>query len=182
VEPQPRGTGFTFVDESNATEIPREFVPAVRSGVEASLERGELADFPTIDVKATLLGGAFHDVDSSDIAFRIAASMAWQDACKDAGLLLLEPMMALQVTMPEEYLGSVINDINARRGRIGQMESRANRQVVDAIVPLAELFGYVGDLRSLTSGRGDKSMHFYEYEPCPRPVQDAVVTRLGGGY
>ncbi|MCP4872312.1 MAG: elongation factor G [Proteobacteria bacterium] len=182
VEPTPRGTGFEFVDESNATEIPREFVAAVRSGVEASLERGELADFPTIDVKATLLGGSFHDVDSSDVAFRIAGSMAWQDACKNAGLVLLEPMMALQVTMPEEYLGAVINDVNARRGRIGQMEARAGRQVVDTIVPLSELFGYVGDLRSLTSGRGDKSMHFFEYEPCPRPVQDAIVTKLRGGY
>jgi elongation factor G len=182
VEPRPRGTGFEFVDESTATEIPHEFVSAVRSGVEASLERGELADFPTIDVQATLLGGSFHDVDSSDVAFRISGSMAWQDACKNAGLVLLEPMMALQVTMPEEYLGAVINDISARRGRIGQMEVRAGRQVIDSVVPLAELFGYVGDLRSLTSGRGDKSMHFFEYEPCPRQVQDAVVTKLRGGY
>ncbi len=182
VEPLPRGTGFEFEDSSSGADIPREFVSAVRSGVEAAIERGELADFPTIDVKATLLGGSSHEVDSSDVAFRIAGSMAWQDACKNAGMVLLEPMMALQVTMPEEYLGSVINDINARRGRIGQMEARAGRQVVDCIVPLAELFGYVGDLRSLTSGRGDKSMHFFEYEPCPRQVQDAVVMKLRGGY
>ena len=182
VEPLPRGTGFEFVDESNATQIPREFVGAVRSGIEAALERGELADFPTVDVRATLQGGSFHDVDSSDVAFRIAGSMAFNEACKNAGIVLLEPMMALQVTMPEEYLGAVINDINARRGRVDNMVARGDRQVVDAFAPLAELFGYVGDLRSLTSGRGDKSMAFHDYEACPRPVQDAVVTRLRGGY
>ncbi len=182
VEPLPRGTGFEFVDETNAAQIPREFVGPIQSGVESALERGELADFPTIDVRATLVGGSFHEVDSSDVAFRIAGSMAWQDACKKAGMVLLEPVMALQVTMPEEYLGAVINDINSRRGRVDKMEARSGRQVVDTLVPLAELFGYVGDLRSLTSGRGDKSMQFHDYEACPKPVQDAVVQRLRGGY
>ena len=133
-------------------------------------------------MRATLVGGSFHEVDSSDVAFRIAGSMAWQDACKKAGMVLLEPVMALQVTMPEEYLGAVINDINSRRGRVDKMEARSGRQVVDTLVPLAELFGYVGDLRSLTSGRGDKSMQFHDYEACPKPVQDAVVQRLRGGY
>ncbi len=108
--------------------------------------------------------------------------MAFHEACKNAGPVLLEPIMALEVTMPETYLGAVINDINARRGRIESMEARANRQVVEAHVPLAELFGYVGDLRSLTSGRGDKSMQFLNYEACPKNIQDAVVLRLRGGY
>ena len=182
VAPLERGEGFKFINESSGADIPKEFLSAIESGVEESLERGGLADFPMMDVQVTLTGGSHHEVDSSDIAFRIAASMAFQDACKDAGMILLEPMMELQVTMPEEYLGSVIGDINARRGRVENMEPRGGRQVVDAMAPLAELFGYVGELRSLTSGRGSKSMQFATYEPCPRNVQDAVVLRLRGGY
>ena len=182
VAPLERGEGFKFINESSGAEIPKEFLSAIESGVEESLERGGLADFPMLDVQVTLTGGSHHEVDSSDIAFRIAASMAFQNACKDAGMILLEPMMELQVTMPEEYLGSVIGDINARRGRVENMEPRGGRQVVDAMAPLAELFGYVGELRSLTSGRGSKSMQFATYEPCPRNVQDAVVLRLRGGY
>jgi elongation factor G len=182
VEPIPRGEGFVFENECSANDIPKEFISPIESGLREALERGGLADFPMMDVKVTLNGGSHHEVDSSEIAFRIAASMAFQDACKDAGMVLLEPVMELQVTMPEDYLGSVIGDINARRGRVENMEPRAGRQVVDALVPLAELFGYVGDLRSLTSGRGSKSMQFSNYEACPRGVQDAVVLRLRGGY
>jgi elongation factor G len=182
VEGLPRGSGFEFIDESDDSQIPREFVGPIKEGVEGSLERGDLADFPMLDIKATLMGGSFHEVDSSDVAFRIAASQAFYAACRNADAVLLEPIMALQVTMPDEYLGAVINDVNARRGRVENMEARAKRQVVDALVPLAELFGYVGDLRSITSGRGDKTMQFKDYEPCPRPVQDAVVFRYRGGY
>jgi elongation factor G len=182
VEPIPRGEGFVFENKCSANDIPKEFISPIESGLREALERGGLADFPMMDVKVTLNGGSHHEVDSSEIAFRIAASMAFQDACKDAGMVLLEPVMELQVTMPEDYLGSVIGDINARRGRVENMEPRAGRQVVDALVPLAELFGYVGDLRSLTSGRGSKSMQFSNYEACPRGVQDAVVLRLRGGY
>jgi len=182
VEPLERGVGFEFENQCGGDDIPKEFISAIESGVRESLERGGLADFPMMDLKVTLQGGSHHEVDSSDIAFRIAASMAFQDACKSAGMVLLEPMMELQVTMPEEYLGSVIGDINARRGRVENMEPRAGRQVVDAMVPLAELFGYVGVLRSLTSGRGSKSMQFATYEPCPRGIQDAVVLKLRGGY
>ena len=182
VEPLERGVGFEFCNESSGDDVPKEFLSAVESGIRESLERGGLADFPMMDLKVTLLGGSHHEVDSSDIAFRIAASMAFHDGCKAAGIVLLEPMMELQVTMPEEYLGSVIGDINARRGRVENMEPRAGRQVVDAMVPLAELFGYVGVLRSLTSGRGSKSMQFAAYEPCPRGIQDAVVLKLRGGY
>jgi elongation factor G len=182
VEGLPRGAGFEFVDQSGPADIPREFVDPVKDAIEGSLARGDLADFPMLDVRATLLGGSYHEVDSSDVAFRIAGSQAFYDACRAAGRVLLEPIMALQVTMPDEYLGAVINDINSRRGRVENMEARSGRQVVDALVPLAELFGYVGDLRSLTSGRGDKSMQFKGYEACPKPVQDAVVFRYRGGY
>ena len=182
VEGLPRGAGFEFVDESDASQIPREYVDPIKDAIEGSMARGDLADFRMLDIKATLLGGSFHEVDSSDIAFRIASSQAFYAGCHNADPVLLEPIMSLQVTMPEEYLGSVINDINARRGRVENMEARAGRQVVDALVPLAELFGYVGDLRSLTSGRGDKTMQFKDYEPCPRPIQDAVIFRYRGGY
>ncbi len=182
VSPRERGEGFDFEDQSDAEQIPREFIPAIRSGFEESLERGVLADFPMVDIKATLLGGSFHDVDSSEIAFKIAAGMAFQDACKKASPVLLEPIMELTCIVPEEYLGAVIGDVNARRGKVGSMEMRGNRQTLRAEVPLAELFGYVGDLRSLTQGRGDKSMQFLDYQPTPRNVQDAIVLRLRGGY
>jgi elongation factor G len=182
VAPQTRGEGFAFDDRSSAEQIPREFIAAIRSGVEESLERGVLADFPIVDVKATLLGGSFHEVDSSEIAFKIAASMAFQAACKKASPVLLEPIMELTCIVPEEDLGAVIGDVNGRRGKVGSMEMRGNRQTLRAEAPLAELFGYVGDLRSLTQGRGDKSMQFLEYQAAPKNVQDAIVLRLRGGY
>jgi elongation factor G len=182
VKPHGRGEGFAFEDRSSPEEIPREFLAAIRSGVEESMERGVLADFPMVDVKATLLGGSFHDTDSSDIAFKIAAGMAFQNACRKASPVVLEPVMALTCIVPEEYVGAVIGDINGRRGRIGSMEMRGSRQTLRVEVPLAELFGYVGDLRSLTQGRGDKSMQFLQYQPTPKNVQDAIVLRLRGGY
>lgn len=182
VGPQTRGEGFAFDDRSSAEQIPREFIAAIRSGVEESLERGVLADFPIVDVEVTLLGGSFHEVDSSEIAFKIAASMAFQAACKKASPVLLEPIMELTCIVPEEYLGAVIGDVNGRRGKVGSMEMRGNRQTLRAEAPLAELFGYVGDLRSLTQGRGDKSMQFLEYQAAPKNVQDAIVLRLRGGY
>ena len=182
VEPRARGKGFEFVDQSRLTDIPREFLPAVRIGVEESLERGELADFPMIDVKVTLLGGSWHEVDSNETAFKISAAMAFQQACRAAQPVLLEPVMKLVVTTPEEFTGGVIGDIQARRGKLEGMEARAGRQIVTAEVPLAELFGYVGDLRSVTQGRGDKSMEFHSYQPCPRAIQDKIVQRLRGGY
>jgi elongation factor G len=182
VSPLERGLGFEFEDESKAVDIPREFIASVRAGLEEALERGQLADFPMTDLKVVLTGGSFHEVDSSEIAFKVAAAMAFADACEKAAPVLMEPQMELNVTVPEEYLGAVIGDLNARRGKVGAMAQRGGRQIVDAEVPLAELFGYVGDLRSLTQGRGDKSMQFRGFEPCPRSIQDAVVQRLRGGY
>jgi elongation factor G len=180
--PLDRAAGFEFEDESKSVDIPREFVASIRVGVEEALERGLLADFPMTDLKVVLIGGSFHEVDSSEVSFKVAAAMAFADACGKAAPVLMEPQMELNVTVPEEYLGAVIGDLNARRGKVGAMSQRGGRQIVDAEVPLAELFGYVGDLRSITQGRGDKSMQFRGFEPCPKGVQDAIVQRLRGGY
>ena len=182
LSPLPRGGGFEFEDTSKPEQIPREFQASVRAGIEESLERGQLADFPMTDIKVVITGGSFHEVDSSEVAFKVAAAMAFADACSKASPVLMEPHMELNVTVPEEYLGAVIGDLNARRGKVGAMQQRGGRQIVDAHVPLAELFGYVGDLRSLTQGRGDKSMQFSGFATCPRRVQDAIVRRLRGGY
>jgi len=182
VEPLERGAGFEFVDQSSPLEIPREYLEPISEGLSEAMERGELADFPMLDVRVTLAGGSFQEEMSNEAAFKIASSLAFQEACRAAQPVLLEPIMAVTVTVPEEFLGAVIGDINARRGRVGAVEPRGNRQIVTAEVPMAELFGYVGDLRSITQGRGDKSVQFLAFQPCPPQVQDAVVTRLRGGY
>jgi len=182
IEPIEQEKGFVFVNKAPPEEVPKEFVSAVEIGLRESMERGVLADFPMVGVKATLAGGAFHEVDSSEIAFKIAANMAFQEACKDGDPTVLEPMMAVTCTVPEEFVGSVIGDLNARRGKVDGMTLRGGMQIVNAEVPLAELFGYVGDLRSLTQGRGSKTMQFLNYQATPRNVQDAIVMRLRGGY
>ena len=182
VQPSARGAGISYVSEASEDQIPAQFAEAVRLGVLESTERGELADFPILDIAIRVTGGGWHETDSNETAFKIAASMAFQEACRQAGAVLLEPVMTLVVTAPEEFTGSVIGDLNARRGQVEGMQSRGQRQIVTAQVPLAELFGYVSDLRSLTQGRGDKSMHFKAYDVCPQNVQDAVVRRLRGGY
>lgn len=182
LEPVDQELGFSFQNLAPPEQIPTEYVSAVETGLRESMERGVLADFPMVGVKARLLGGAYHEVDSSEIAFKIAANMAFQEACKAGSPVVLEPMMALTCTVPEDFVGSVIGDINARRGKVDGMTLRGGLQVVDAEVPLAELFGYVGDLRSLTQGRGSKTMQFLNYQATPRSVQDAIVMRLRGGY
>ena len=182
VSPIDQEKGFEFVDGTTGGVIPKEFIPAIREGLREAMERGTLADFPMMGVRATLVGGSFHEVDSSDVAFKIASNMAFQDACKNASPVVLEPVMAVTCTVPEEFVGSVIGDLNARRGKVGSMTLRGGMQAVEAEVPLAELFGYVGDLRSLTQGRGSKTMQFLNYQPTPRNVQDAIVLRLRGGY
>ena len=182
VSPIDQEKGFEFVDGTTGGVIPKEFIPAIREGLREAMERGTLADFPMMGVRATLTGGSFHEVDSSEVAFKIASNMAFQDACKNASPVVLEPMMAVTCIVPEEFVGSVIGDLNGRRGKIGSMTLRGGMQAVEAEVPLAELFGYVGDLRSLTQGRGSKTMQFLNYQPTPRNVQDAIVLRLRGGY
>ena len=180
VEPLERGAGFEFEDATVGGSVPREFVPAVREGVEEALERGVLADFAMIDVKATLLGGSSHEVDSNELAFKIAASMATNAAFEKASPVLIEPMMNLEVCMPEEYLGAVINDLNGRRGKVSAMEMRGGVQVIRVVVPLATMFGYATALRSLTQGRATFTMQFDHLKKVPGGVAEKVVKKLRG--
>ncbi len=180
VEPLERGKGNEIVDATVGGVIPKEFLPAVRKGIEESLETGFLVGYPIVDVKVTILGGSFHEVDSSEIAFKIAASLAMREASEKAGILLLEPMMKLEVTVPEEYVGAAVGDLNARRGRIVKSGIVAGYQVVDAHVPLAKMFGYATDLRSLTQGRGTFTMEFDSYEVVPRNIADEIIAKIQG--
>ncbi|MCK6530974.1 elongation factor G [Myxococcota bacterium] len=180
IEPQEPGTGFVFVDGIVGGVVPKEFIKPTAAGIQEALERGVMADFPMVDVKATLYDGGYHPVDSSEMAFKIAGSMALQEAARKADPVLLEPIMSIEVTLPEEYLGSVIGDLNSRRGRISGMEMRGGSQVVQGEVPLAEMFGYATDLRSMTQGRAAYSMQFANYQPVPKNVAQEVVAKVRG--
>jgi elongation factor G len=175
-------SGLTFVSEVVGGAIPKEFVPACRAGVEEAMEGGILAGYALRDVVVVLLDGSFHEVDSSELAFKIAASMAFKEACERAGVVLLEPVMRVEVVLPDEYLGEVMGDLNARRGRVLSMEARPGLQAVVARVPMAELFGYATDLRSLTQGRGNYTMHFSRYEEAPKAIAEDVVARVTGTF
>ncbi len=180
LEPGTPGSGYIFENNAVGGVIPKEYIPSVEKGVRDALNRGVLAGFPMIDVKATLVDGSFHVVDSSGPAFEVAASMALQDGAQAAGLCLLEPVMAVEVIVPDDYLGEVIGDLNSRRGNIMGVESRTLLQVIKAQVPLASMFGYSTDLRSKTQGRASYTMHFHAYEQVPGPIADAIVTRIRG--
>jgi elongation factor G len=180
VEPAPPGEGFTFVNAVVGGVIPREFIKPVEEGVRDTLSTGVLAGYPVDDVKVTLHDGSYHDVDSSELAFKIAGSMAFKDAAKKAGPVLLEPVMRVEVVVPEEYMGDIMGDLNSRRGRIQSMEARGGTQIVKARVPLSEMFGYATDLRSRTQGRATYSMHFDRYEQAPQDVSGEVVARIQG--
>ena len=180
IEPGERGKGFEFVNDVVGGTVPREFIPAVEKGVREAMQRGVLAGFPLVDMKCRLYDGSYHDVDSSAAAFEIAASLCFQDGAKRAGLHLLEPIFKNEVVVPEQYMGDVIGDLNARRGKILGMSQRGNAQVIDSEVPLAAMFGYVTDLRSLTQGRATSSLHFSHYAPVPATVQDEVVAKVKG--
>jgi elongation factor G len=175
VEPQERGVGFEFVDDVKGGAIPREFIPAIQKGVKEALDRGINAGYPIVDVKVSVFDGTYHDVDSNEVAFKVAASMAFQDACKKAGPVLLEPMMAVEVLTPEQFMGDVIGDLSSKRGTIKEMRDRAAVKVIDATVPLAEMFGYATQLRSMTQGRASYSMTFSSYEPAPPNIALAVI-------
>ena len=181
LEPQERGKGFEFVDAVVSGAIPREFISSVAKGVQEATETGVLASFPLVDVKATLFDGSFHDVDSSEIAFKIAGSMALKEAAKNAGPVLLEPIMSVEVVVPEDFVGVVTGDLNGRRGRIHRTEVRQDSQVIGAEVPLATMFGYSTDLRSITQGRASYTMQFAHYEPAPKNIADEVVKKIQGG-
>jgi elongation factor G len=180
VGPGEKGKGFQYAMKAPDTAIPKEFWPAVEAGVVSGLSRGVVASYPIIDVKVEVVGGAFHEQDSDEIAFQIAASMAFNEACKAADPMLLEPMMKAEVIVPSEFMGAVIGDVNARRGNIRGMNQRGVNQVIDADVPLAEMFGYVDSLRSLTSGRGSYTMQFGNYAPIPANVLQPLLLRIRG--
>ncbi|MDR5683989.1 MAG: elongation factor G [Armatimonadota bacterium] len=179
IEPLPRGGGFEFVDRITGGAIPREFIRPVEEGIREALETGVVAGYPMVDIRAILVDGSYHEVDSSEVAFKIAGSMALKDAVQKARPVLLEPVMKVEVTTPEPYMGDVIADLNARRGRIQAMEQRGNLRVILALVPLAEMFGYATDLRSRTQGRGVYTMEFSHYEEVPGGVaEDITKTRM----
>jgi elongation factor G len=180
VEPTAPGTGYTFVNAVTGGRIPKEYIPAVDAGVKDALQFGVLAGYPVQDVKVTLLDGGYHEVDSSDMAFKIAGSMAFKEAARRADPALLEPMMAVEVTTPEDYLGTVIGDLNGRRGHIQTMEELHGNRVVRALVPLSEMFGYVGDLRSKTSGQATYTMEFDSYAEVPKSVAEEIVAKAKG--
>lgn len=175
LEPKKRGEGFEFIDAIKGGIIPKEFIPAVEKGVKEAMEKGVVAGFPLVDLSVTLYDGSFHEVDSSELAFKIAGSMAFQDAAKKANPVLLEPIMKLEVIVPQEFFGNVIGDLSAKRGRIEETKDRLNLKVIDATVPLAEMFGYATTLRSLTEGRGTFTMEFDHYEEVPDNIAKEII-------
>jgi elongation factor G len=174
------GDGYEFVNQITGGRIPREYIPSVDAGCQEAMEFGVLAGYPLTGVKVILTDGAYHEVDSSEMAFKIAGSMAFKEAARKASPVLLEPLMAVEVTTPEEYMGDVIGDINSRRGQIQAMEDRSGAKVVKALVPLSEMFGYVGDLRSKTSGRASYSMQFDSYGEVPKNVSEEIIAKAKG--
>ena len=180
IGPGERGKGYEFENDVTGGAIPKEFIPAVEKGVREAMDRGVLAGYPIVDMKCRLYDGTYHDVDSSAQAFEVAASLCFQDGAKRANLHLLEPIMKNEVVVPEQYMGDVIGDINSRRGKILGMSQRGNAQVIDSEVPLATMFGYVTDLRSMTQGRATSSLHFSHYAPVPAAVQEEVVAKVKG--
>jgi elongation factor G len=180
LEPQQPGAGFEFVDAIKGGSIPREYIPAVEKGIREATDNGALAGYPMVDVKVTLFDGSYHDVDSSEIAFKIAGSMAFKEAARKASPVLLEPIMSVEVVVPEEFMGDVIGDISARRGKVLGMDTRPAAQAIDARVPLAQMFGYATDLRSMTQGRATYTMQFSHYEPVPTAVAEGIVAKFTG--
>ena len=173
------GKGFEFVDAVVGGAVPREYIGSVQQGLEDALQNGMLAGYPILDIKATLFDGSYHDVDSSEAAFKVAASLALKNAAKKCDPVILEPIMKVEVTAPSEYLGSVMGDISSRRGMIDGQEERGNAVVVQASVPLSEMFGYATDLRSFTQGRGNYTMQFDRYEQVPKSIKEEIVKKAG---
>ncbi len=180
LEPQEPGKGYEFVNEIVGGSVPKEFIKPIDQGIREAMEGGVLAGYEMVDVKATLYDGSYHDVDSNEMAFKIAGSMAFKEAARKASPVLLEPVMAVEVVTPEDYAGVIMGDLSSRRGRIEGMEHRAGSQVIKAIVPLAEMFGYATHMRSSTQGRAEYSMHFARYEETPRSVAEEIIARNQG--
>lgn len=180
VEPQEPGKGYEFVDAIKGGVVPREYIPAVDKGIQEATENGVLAGFPVVDIKVTLIDGSYHEVDSSEMAFKIAGSMGFKEGCQKAAPIILEPIVSVEVVVPEEYMGDVIGDLNSRRGRVMGMDTRAGAQIITAMVPMASMFGYSTDLRSATQGRATYSMTFDHYEPVPKSVAEEIVAKAKG--
>jgi elongation factor G len=180
LDPQPAGAGYEFVNEIVGGSVPKEYIKPIDQGIQEALEGGILAGYPMVDVKATLYDGSYHDVDSNEMAFKIAGSMAFKEAARKASPVLLEPVMSVEVVTPEDFAGTIMGDLSSRRGRIEGMEHRAGSQVIKAIVPLAEMFGYATHMRSSTQGRAEYSMHFARYEEAPRSVAEEIIARVQG--
>jgi len=175
IEPQEPGTGYTFVNKIVGGAIPKEYIPAVDAGIQDAMKNGVLGGYQVLDIKVALVDGSYHEVDSSEMAFKIAGSMGFKEGCRKADPVLLEPVMKVDVVVPEIYMGDVMGDLNSRRGRIEGMESRAGAQVITANVPLASMFGYATELRSRTQGRGVFTMQFSHYEEVPKYIQESVL-------
>ena len=180
VEPNTPGAGYEFINEIKSGSVPKEFIKPIDQGVQGAIELGILAGYPIVDVKVTLYDGSYHEVDSDEMAFKIAGSMAFKEAARKASPVLLEPVMAVEVTVPEEHMGTIIGDINSRRGRIEHIDRIGGSQVIKAIVPLKEMFGYVNEIRSATQGRASYSMQFARYEEAPRMIADEIIGRAQG--
>jgi elongation factor G len=180
VEPNEAGGGFVFENKIVGGAVPREYVPAVEKGIKEAMETGIMAGYPMVDVKVYLTDGSYHDVDSSEMAFKIAGSMGFKDACRKAKPALLEPVMDVEVVTPEEYMGAIVGDLNSRRGRIVSMEARGTSQVIRANVPLATMFGYATEMRSMTQGRATYTMQFARYEEVPTAISEEIMAKVAG--
>ncbi len=180
IEPLEPGSGYEFVDDIKGGVIPKEYIPAVNKGVQEAMQRGIQAGYPVEDVKVTLYDGSYHDVDSSEMAFKLAGSMGFREGAKKANPVILEPMMKVEVEVPEEYMGDVIGDVSKRRGQVNGMGDRGGNKIVDAFVPLAEMFGYSTDLRSMTQGRATYSMEFDHYEEVPANIAKEIIEKRNG--
>ena len=180
IEPQEPGTGYTFVDEIKGGIVPKEYIPAVDKGIQDAMSGGVIAGFPLVDIKAALYYGSYHEVDSSEMAFRIAGSMAFKEAAAKAKPVLLEPIFDIEILVPEDYMGDIIGDLNSRRGRITNLDERAGVRVIQGSVPLGETFGYATDLRSRTQGRGTYTMQFAHYAPAPASTLAEVTKKQQG--
>ncbi|MGW8649828.1 elongation factor G, partial [Nocardia salmonicida] len=174
------GATYEFENKVSGGRVPREYIPSVDAGAQDAMQYGVLAGYPLVNLKVSLLDGAYHDVDSSEMAFKIAGSQALKEAARKAGPVILEPLMAVEVITPEEYMGDVIGDLNSRRGQIQAMEERSGARVVKALVPLSEMFGYIGDLRSKTQGRANYSMVFAQYAEVPANVSKEIIAKATG--
>ena len=180
VEPADAGEGFSFENKIVGGAVPKEYVPAIEKGVREAMENGVLAGYPMVDVRVRLTDGSYHEVDSSEMAFKIAGSMGFKEACRRARPVLLEPVMDVEVVMPEEYMGAIVGDLNSRRGRIVSMEARGSSQVIRANVPLAQMFGYATEMRSMTQGRATYTMQFARYEEVPAAIAEEIMAKVAG--